>query len=40
MVSQGTSAVLKLTKQKVAAARAASPDLDAAGNQYTLGWAT
>src|SRR5262249_25296579 len=31
MVSQGTSFVLKLTKQKVAAARAASPDLDAAG---------
>ena len=31
MVSQGTSIVLKLTKQKVAAARAASPDLDAAG---------
>jgi hypothetical protein len=29
MVSQGTSIVLKLTKQKVAAARAASPDLDA-----------
>jgi hypothetical protein len=31
MVSQGTSLVLKLTKQKVTAARAASPDLDAAG---------
>jgi len=31
MVSQGTSTVLKLTKQKVAAARAVSPDLDAAG---------
>jgi hypothetical protein len=31
MVSQGTSFVLKLTKQKVAAARAASPDLDAVG---------
>lgn len=31
MVSQGTSSVLKLTKQKVAAARAVSPDLDAAG---------
>jgi len=31
MVSQGTSIVLKLTKQKVAAARAASPDLDTAG---------
>ena len=31
MVSQGTSIVLKLTKQKVAAARAASPDLDATG---------
>jgi hypothetical protein len=31
MVSQGTSFVLKLTKQKVAAARAVSPDLDAAG---------
>jgi hypothetical protein len=30
-VSQGTSFVLKLTKQKVAAARAVSPDLDAAG---------
>jgi hypothetical protein len=30
-VSEGTSLVLKLTKQKVAAARAASPDLDAAG---------
>jgi hypothetical protein len=29
MVSQGTSIVLKLTKQKVAAARAASPDRDA-----------
>ncbi len=29
MVSQGTSIVLKLTKQKVAAARAASADLDA-----------
>jgi hypothetical protein len=31
MVSQGTSIVLKLTKQKVAAARAASPDLDVVG---------
>lgn len=31
MVSEGTSIVLKLTKQKVAAARAASPDLDATG---------
>ncbi len=31
VVSQGTSSVLKLTKQKVAAARAVSPDLDAAG---------
>ena len=31
MVSQGTSIVLKLTKQKVVAARAASPDLDATG---------
>ena len=31
MVSQGTSIVLKLTKQKVAAARAVSPGLDAAG---------
>src|SRR5262245_56089716 len=31
MVSEGTSIVLKLTKQKVAAARAVSPDLDAAG---------
>src|SRR3954452_24051916 len=31
MVSEGTSFVLKLTKQKVAAARAVSPDLDAAG---------
>jgi hypothetical protein len=31
MVSEGTSIVLKLTKQKVAAARADSPDLDAAG---------
>lgn len=31
MVSAGTSFVLKLTKQKVAAARAGSPDLDAAG---------
>src|SRR4029079_18604559 len=31
MVSQGKSIVLKLTKQKVAAARAASPDLDPAG---------
>ena len=30
MVSQGTSVVLRLTKQKVAAARADSPDLDAA----------
>jgi hypothetical protein len=30
-VSEGTSIVLKLTKQKVAAARADSPDLDAAG---------
>jgi hypothetical protein len=30
-VSEGTSFVLKLTKQKVAAARADSPDLDAAG---------
>ena len=30
MVSQDTSIVLKLTKQKVAAARAVSPDLDAA----------
>jgi hypothetical protein len=29
MVSQGTTIVLKLTKQKVAAARAVSPDLDA-----------
>jgi hypothetical protein len=29
-VSQGTSIVLKLTKQKVASARAVSPDLDAA----------
>jgi hypothetical protein len=31
VVSEGTSIVLKLTKQKVAAARADSPDLDAAG---------
>ena len=31
MVSQDTSIVMKLTKQKVAAARAASPDLDATG---------
>jgi hypothetical protein len=31
MVSQGTSIVLKLTKPKVATARAASSDLDAAG---------
>jgi hypothetical protein len=31
MVSAGASIVLKLTKQKVAAARADSPDLDAAG---------
>jgi hypothetical protein len=31
MVSQGTSTVLKLTKQKAAAARAVSPDFDAAG---------
>ncbi len=31
MVSQGTSSVLKLTKQKVAAARAVAPELDAAG---------
>ncbi len=31
LVSEGTSIVLKLTKQKVAAARAASPDLDATG---------
>ena len=31
MVSQGTSIILKLTKQKVAAARAVSPDLDATG---------
>lgn len=31
LVSEGTSLVLKLTKQKVAAARAVSPDLDAAG---------
>ncbi len=31
LVSEGTSIVLKLTKQKVAAARAESPDLDAAG---------
>jgi hypothetical protein len=31
MVSEGTSIVLKLTKQKVAAARADSPDLDPAG---------
>jgi hypothetical protein len=31
MVSQGTSSILKLTKQQVAAARAESPDLDAAG---------
>lgn len=30
MVSEGTSIVLRLTKQKVAAARAASPDLDPA----------
>jgi hypothetical protein len=30
-VSEGTSIVSKLTKQKVAAARAGSPDLDAAG---------
>jgi len=30
LVSEGTSIVLKLTKQKVAAARADSPDLDAA----------
>ena len=37
MVSQGTSIVLKLTKQKVAAARAASPDLDAAGLLRALG---
>jgi hypothetical protein len=36
MVSQGTSIVLKLTKQKVAAARAASPDLDAADLLRTL----
>ncbi len=31
MVSQGASIVLKLTKQKVAAARAVSPNLDATG---------
>ena len=31
MVSEGTSIILRLTKQKVAAARADSPDLDAAG---------
>ena len=31
MVSQGTSIILKLTKQKVAAARAVSHDLDATG---------
>ena len=37
MVSQGTSTVLKLTKQKVAAARAASPDLDAARLLRALG---
>ena len=37
MASQGTSSVLKLTKQKVAAARAASPDLDAAGLLRALG---
>ena len=37
MVSQGTSIVLKLTKQKVAAARAVSPDLDAAGLLRALG---
>lgn len=30
-VSQGTSSVLKLTKQKVASARAVAPNLDAAG---------
>jgi hypothetical protein len=36
MVSQDTSIVLKLTKQKVAAARAASPDLDATGVLRTL----
>jgi hypothetical protein len=37
MVSHGTSTVLKLTKQKVAAARAVSPDLDAAGLLRALG---
>ena len=31
VVSEGTSSVLKLTKQKVAAARADTPDLDATG---------
>jgi hypothetical protein len=36
MVSQGTSSVLKLTKQKVAAARADSPNLDAAALLRTL----
>ncbi len=36
MVSEGTSIVLKLTKQKVAAARAVSPELDAAGLLRTL----
>ena len=35
-MSEGTSIVLKLTKQKVAAARANSPDLDAAGLLRTL----
>lgn len=37
MVSQGSSIVLKLTKQKIAAARAGSPDLDAAGLLRALG---
>jgi hypothetical protein len=36
MVSQGSSIVLKLTKQKVAAARAADHNLDAAGLLQTL----
>jgi hypothetical protein len=36
MVSEGTSIVLKLTKQKVAAAHADSPDLDAVGLLQTL----
>ena len=36
MVSEGTSIVLKLNKQKVAAARAANPKLDAAGLLQTL----